>query len=135
MENIGLLNAIGEKIKYLSRAQEIVAQNVANADTPGYKPKQLTEVDFASLLGQSGDGRDVRIARTQDGHLIPGGGGNLGAKDRPQKVTYEVAPAGNAVVLEEQLVKANQIRMEYELAVNLYTKNMNLLRTALGTNR
>lgn len=135
MQDIGLLNAIGAKISYLSKAQEIVSQNIANADTPDYRPQELTPVDFSAFLGRTGNTGTVQLAATNPEHLSPAGtkAGNAKAKD--QKMTYEVAPAGNAVILEEQLTKANAIRMDYDLAVNLYNRNINLLRTAIGTGR
>lgn len=135
MQNIGLLTALGAKMGYLERSQEIVAQNVANADTPGYKPKTLTSVDFAQLIGHGVPSDQLAVETTNAGHLANGGMKPGDSKSRPQKLTYEVAPAGNAVILEEQLVKANEVKMDYDLMVNLYTKNINMLRMAIGTAR
>jgi flagellar basal-body rod protein FlgB len=134
MNDIGLLNALGAKIKYLGKSQEVIAQNVANADTPGYRPQQLTAVDFAALLGRAAPTQNAALLldRTAPGHRLPAGVDAASATDRPQKITYEVAPAGNAVILEEQLVKANAVRMDYDLMVNLYSRNMQMMRTALG---
>lgn len=135
MQDIGMLNALGAKIRYLSQAQSIVSQNIANADTPGYRPKQLTPVDFSTLLGKTGNGGKVQLLATNSDHLNAGGAKAGKAKAHEQDMTYEVAPAENAVILEEQLVEANKIRMDYELAINLYGRNLSLLRTALGVNR
>lgn len=133
--SIGILNAISAKIDYLSHRQEIVAQNIANADTPNYKPRDLTDVDFGALIGKGAFGDKLRLTTTQGTHMLPGGikPGQLSEKD--QKTTYEVAPAGNAVVLEEQLLKAGATKMDYDLMLNLYQKNNNMLRIALGTGR
>jgi flagellar basal-body rod protein FlgB len=136
MQDIGLLNAIGAKIDYLSRRQEVISQNVANADTPGYRPQDLTKVDFGSFLGRHATGGDtLRLRATQSNHMGPEGSTPGQAKDRPQKSTYEVAPAGNAVILEEQLVQANTNKMDYDLMINLYNRNLQLLRTAVGAQR
>lgn len=136
MQDIGLLNAIGAKIDYLSRRQEIISQNVANADTPGYRPKDLTPVDFAAFLSKGpGTSDTLQMQTTQGQHLLAGGVTPGQAKDRDQKKTYEVAPAGNAVILEEQLVQANNTKMDYDLMINLYNRNMQLLRTAVGSGR
>jgi flagellar basal-body rod protein FlgB len=132
MNDIGLLNALGAKIKYLGKSQEVISQNVANADTPGYRPQQLTDVDFGSLLGRSAGGDHLRLARTAPAHSLPPGAAPASPGERQQKITFEVAPAGNAVILEEQLVKANAVRMDYDLMVNLYSRNMQMMRTALG---
>jgi flagellar basal-body rod protein FlgB len=53
-------------------------------------------------------------------------------KSRKQKETYEVAPAGNAVIMEEQLINANKTNMDYALMTNLYQKNVTMIQTALG---
>ena len=137
MAQIGLMDAIGARIDYLSRAQTLISQNVANADTPGYRPKELTPVDFGAMLGtlMGNSQADVKMMTPNKAHLMPGGINGINAKKEDQRMTYEVAPAGNAVILEEQLTKANDVRMNYELMVNLYSKNMGLMRAALGTGR
>ena len=52
-QEIGLLKAIGAKLDYLGQRHKVIAENIANADTPGYKPKDLTPVDFGSVLKRS----------------------------------------------------------------------------------
>lgn len=136
MGNMNIIDAIGAKINYLSHKQEVISQNVANADTPGYAARDLTPVDFGALVGvKESSAGQMKMALTNTGHMGTGGARAGTAKVTLQKSTYEVAPAGNAVVLEEQLVNANKTRMEYDLMVNLYTKNMQLMKTALGTQR
>jgi flagellar basal-body rod protein FlgB len=137
MSNIGLMNAISAKIDYLARRQEVVSQNIANADTSGYKPKDLTEIDFGQLIGPKTPTESPKLgmATTNAEHLLAGGVKPGAAKNTQQPTTYEVAPDGNAVIVEEQLVKANQLKMDYDLMVNLYQKNMNMMRIALGTSR
>ncbi|MBT7747468.1 MAG: flagellar basal-body rod protein FlgB, partial [Alphaproteobacteria bacterium] len=49
-----------------------------------------------------------------------------------QKDVYETSPDGNSVVLEQQLMKVTETKMDYELMTNLYRKHMGMLRTALG---
>ena len=135
MYDLPLLNTAGAEIKYLGKQQEVIAQNVANADTPGYQPKQLTPVDFGAFLGKSGVSNALEMARTTNGHMVPGGATPGSNKEQSQKATYEVAPAGNAVILEEQMVKASDTRMNYDLMINLYNKNLSMLRVALGVAR
>jgi flagellar basal-body rod protein FlgB len=138
MEKVSVLNALGANIRYLSHAQSVVSQNIANADTPGYRAQTLTPVDFSAMVGAAGSAhvRAVNVKTTQDRHITSSGTrGASPAKEGEQKVTYEVAPAGNAVILEEQMVSASNIRMQYDLMLNLYTKNMAMMRTALGAQR
>lgn len=132
-ENLGLFQAIGAKMGYLDHRQKVLAQNVANADTPGYRPRDLTEVDFGTVMERSLDNRwAVRPATTQAGHM-PEPNKVEDADNREQRITYDVAPAGNAVILEEQMVKTAETTMDYNLMTTLYQKNLGLIRTALGS--
>ncbi len=136
IQDIGLFQAIGAKMDFLNQRQSIIAQNVANADTPGYRPKDLVDVDFSSMLEKKAHGNVnlVSVATTDEQHL-----GNANAtgdvNSRKQRDTYEVAPAGNAVIMEEQLMHAGQNAMDYNMMVNVYQKQIGLFKIALGTAR
>lgn len=134
-QDIGLLQALKAKMDYLGQRQSVLSQNVANADTPGYRPQDLVEVDFARYLNignEKGKPTSVSMAATDDQHI--GNPGNTEtSKASKQKKTYEVAPTGNAVILEEQLLKSSQNVMDYNLMINLYQKQIGMLRTALGS--
>jgi len=139
-QGLGLFQALSAKIDYLNQRQSVIAQNIANADTPGYRPEDLTKVDFSSLLGASGNLSsqsgvkslpEVSMVATDSQHL-GGASQNVNVKERPQKDTYEVAPAGNAVVIEEQLVNSSQNVMDYNLMLNIYQKQVGMIRTAIG---
>ena len=131
IQNIPLIKAMAAKMNYLEHRQQVLARNIANADTPNYQAHDLTKVDFGSMLKEVSGGRDLHLARTQPGHMVPGGDVQ-DAKDRKQKITYEVAPAGNAVILEEQMVKANETTMDFNLLTNLLRKEVGMIQTALG---
>ncbi len=131
-QNIPLFKALAEKMNFLDQRQSVLARNIANADTPNYKPHDLVEMDFGTILGHVSRGSgDIRMATTSAGHM-PAPNELPEAQDRRQKKTYEVAPAGNAVIMEEQMVKAARTTMDYNLMTNLYRKNVGLIRTALG---
>lgn len=135
-ENLALFKAIGAKMDFLNQRQRIIAQNVSNSDTPSYKPQDLVPVDFNKVLKdvtKSGGVANVSVETTNSGHMSAGGGID-NPKAKKQKETYEVAPVGNAVIMEEQLIKAGQTVMDYNLMTNLYQKNMGMIRTALGRN-
>ena len=61
-----------------------------------------------------------------------GKGNNSQGKEAKNKHPYEVAPAGNAVVMEEQIINSNQTSMDYNLITSLYQKNVRMIKTALG---
>lgn len=130
-DNIALLRAMTAKMSYLDQRQKVLAQNVANADTPGYKPHDLTKVDFGAVLEKTASSGKLLPAHTDPNHLSLGGSID-NPKNREQKVTYEIAPAGNGVILEEQMVASAQTTMDFNLMTTLYQKNINMIRTALG---
>ncbi len=131
IQNIGLFNAIGAKLDYLSQRQSLIAQNISNSDTPGYRPKDLKKVDFGVMLKAQTGEKSVNIATTDDAHM-PNVADGVDPKARKQKHTYEVAPAGNAVIMEEQLINANKNAMDYNLMLNVYKKQVGMMRMALG---
>lgn len=131
-ENIGLLKALGSKMQYLAQRQSLISQNIANADTPGYRPKDLKPVNFGTALKDAqGPNKGVIMASTNDAHMGPGSATQSVKSEKAKKV-YEVAPAGNAVVMEEQLVNSGQVQMDYNLMTSLYQKNIRLMKIAMG---
>jgi flagellar basal-body rod protein FlgB len=131
-QSISLFKAIGAKMDYLNQRQRIIAQNIANADTPGYRPQDLTAVSFGKMLdGVSSGSKGVTMVSTNSSHMgAPGQ--TASANTEKQKKTYEVAPAGNAVVMEEQMMNSNHTTMDYNLMTTLYQKNIRLIQTAIG---
>lgn len=135
-ENIALFKGLGSKIDFLNQRQRILSQNIANSDTPNYRPQDLTPVNFDRVLGavarEEGKIPGVHLETTDPGHN--GGVGDVDdPKSRKQKETYEVTPSGNAVVVEEQMFKANTNMADYNLMTNLYQKHIGLIRTSIGT--
>ena len=134
-ENLALFKAIGAKMDFLGQRQRVVSQNVSNADTPGYRPQDIKEADFSKVLKNITEtGKavpNVKMDTTSALHMPTPGDVNM-ADPRKQKETYEVAPVGNAVIMEEQLLKAGRTVMDYNLMTNLYQKNVGMIRTALG---
>jgi len=131
IKDMALFQAMGAKMNYLSTRQGVISQNIANADTPEYRPRDLTEVDFGAVLTEISNSKKMRVEKTQAGHMIPGGDID-DAKNRKSRFTYEVAPADNAVIIEEQMVKASETTLDFNLMTNLMRKNVGMLRTAIG---
>ena len=132
-QDIGLLSAISAKMDYLAQRQRVIAENIANSDTPGYRPKDLKPVDFSEVLSGVTGNDKVKIDRTKNGHMSP----NADVQDpktAKQKDTYEVAPVGNAVIIEEQMLKSGQNTMDYNLMLNVYQKQVGMFRLALRGN-
>lgn len=129
-----LFQLLSARMGWLSQRQAVLAQNIANADTPDYRPRDLREKDFLRLA-QGYAGRPTRIAvtRTDQGHLTGKGSARIGLAGEEQRLPYEVSPDGNAVILEEQTAKAGQTALDHQLASNVYKKYVGLIKTALGS--
>jgi flagellar basal-body rod protein FlgB len=123
-----------KRMAWLSKRQEVLSQNVANADTPDYVPHDLKPQSFRAMLKAAGASEGippVTLARTEAGHLMPrrDAGDNRDHKDRQD---YETAPSGNAVILEEQLMKVSETQTDYRMATTLYQKHLSMLKDAIG---
>ncbi|MDR6626289.1 flagellar basal-body rod protein FlgB [Caulobacter segnis] len=127
------------RLGYLSERQKLVAQNVANADTAGYRPSDLKAFSFqASLMNQTSGAvyrggvaaptNGVRMIATSASHLAPS---NAPSAWRSTAGTdSEVTLDGNAVSLEDQMIKMTDARMNYDAAISFYQKSMTMLRMA-----
>ncbi len=133
-QNLALFKGLGAKMAYLNQRQRVISQNIANSDTPGYRPKDLLPVDFSSVLKSLDKGSGVQAVKvgSTNGKHLPAPDQVLDPKSKKQRETYEVAPAGNAVIMEEQLVNAQQTAMDYNLMANIYQKQVGMIKTALG---
>lgn len=131
LQNISILNGMSAKMGYLNKRQELLSQNIANADTPNYRPQDLKEVDFARFMGRGQSSKKLKMEATDTGHLSHAGG-NARTGLAKQKAVYEVSPSDNAVVLEEQLFKASSNAMDYQTMTNLYRRNIGMLRSVIS---
>jgi flagellar basal-body rod protein FlgB len=126
-----LFKALAAKMDYLSKRQAVISQNIANADTPGYRPHDLTPVDFKSALSKltGSQLQNVATEKTSTSHIREGELDNIDGRTKKQKRTYEVAPVGNAVIIEEQMMSASQNVMDYNLMTNIYQKYISMVKT------
>jgi flagellar basal-body rod protein FlgB len=142
-QDLTIMKALVQKMGWLEQNQKVIAQNIANADTPGYRPNEMVALDFKKELGGLADGNlslspangvsRPALALTRAGHMTIDGtsSGADNLKSEQQKKTYEVAPAGNAVDLEEQLLKTSENYADHRFITNLYQKNVDMLNLAL----
>lgn len=129
MKNLPLLATLSGRMTWLNARQQVLAENIANSDTPGYAPRDLKPAKFSDLV--RGEGARLAPRATDSGHLV----GTMGAQrfaGEAQKETYELKPDGNGVVLEEQLMKVSKTSGDYQMATNLYRRYISMFRTAIG---
>ena len=129
LSNLNVFAAVTRRMAWLSKRQEILSQNIANADTPKYIPSDLKQQSFARALGETTGQATVEV--TNPNHMDPA---RRKPEYRAQKVTepYEVTPSGNAVELEDQLMRVNQTQSDFRLATNIYGKQLAMFRLVLG---
>jgi len=115
------------RLDQLSERQRLIAENLANASTPGYRPRDVDTSGFERMLASAAGGGGVTLVRTHAGHMAPGGGGGAQVVTRDDS---ETTIDGNAVVLEEQMARAAETRMQFETGIALYQKGLELVRMA-----
>ncbi len=121
LNDIPLFAMLKGKLQYENQRQTLVAQNVANADTPDYAPRDLKAFTFDQAMQSQG----VAMVRTNAMDITPAPSSGGAAADS------EVRLDGNDVVLEDQMMKLTQARMDYDAAVGLYQQSLQLLKTAI----
>lgn len=132
--NLPVMQMMTGKMSWLSKRTDLLAENVANADMPGYAARDLKQVSFKDMVrGQQTAARNVP-QMTNAAHLT----GTVPVSayaDEASPDKFESALDGNDVSVEQQLVKLNETQMTHQMTLNLYKKHIDLLRTALGRRR
>jgi flagellar basal-body rod protein FlgB len=121
---IALFDLADQRLSWVGRREQLLAQNVANADTPGWRARDLKP--FAELLA----GRAVRLAPvTASPGALP-----LLAATPPGSITTpgDAGPDGNSVQLDTELAKVADSETTQSLVTGLYAKYLGMFRTALG---
>lgn len=138
LNSLPIMAALKKRMSWLTQNQRVIAENVANADTPGYLAKKLEGQDFSSLLDRvNADRYTSGVVEGPKGPRGPrgprmGGASTVEGTREDVDESGPVSPRGNSVVLEEEMLKLADNQMEHGLVVNIYKKNIALLRSSLG---
>ena len=157
LEDIAVFQVLKAKLDYSAERQRLIAQNVANADTPNYTPSELAPFSFdrslQQVMGLAPAGRSVIGGSPSMTSLGAGGGGAGGGASGSGPVTLplpgpghilgaagpfrsnlkadsEARVDGNQVVLEDQMAKMTEARVDHDAAIAFYQQSLTLLRTA-----
>ncbi|HQT77242.1 MAG: hypothetical protein B7Z80_08125 [Rhodospirillales bacterium 20-64-7] len=137
LEEIDLFRLMGNRMRYLTERQSVVARNVANADTPGYQAQDTTPFTFNSALlrtggmaSNAGHAPALTLARTEPGHIgvAPT---SAALQSATKNTSTNEKPDGNTVSLEEQMIKSTDIANGFALANAAYTKSLSLMKIAI----
>jgi flagellar basal-body rod protein FlgB len=132
INDLPTLAALRTKMQWHQERQRVLANNISNSDTPNFKPSDLVEPKFdrngqppvGSMMGS------LPMLRTSSQHLTAAGGTESFTTDR--KGGFQTRPAGNAVNLEDEMLKTSSNQMDYAAATSLYSRSLGLLKTAIG---
>ncbi|MDM9626391.1 flagellar basal body rod protein FlgB [Rhizobium sp. S152] len=130
MQPIQLFDLASRQAEWLTIRQEVVAGNIANANTPKYRAKDITP--FQSVLDKS----DVTMARTNAAHLTGNDlntKGDIDVKDAALDQEIGVQESGNTVGLAEELSKSGEIKRQYELNTSLVSSFNRLMLMTVKT--
>ena len=128
--NMPVFSALTDKMRWHQTRQGLLAENVANAETPGYRGRDLKQFDVTETRG-SFSSAGVTTTATQPMHFAVGGE-NSTAFGAQQMANFEITPEGNGVSLEDEMMKVTTNMMDYQAATTVYQKSIKILRTALG---
>lgn len=116
MQPIQLFDLASKQAEWLTIRQEVVAGNIANANTPKFRAKDVTP--FQAVLDKS----DVTMARTNPMHLSGNDfstSGSIDVKDAALDQEIGVQESGNTVGVAEELSKSGEIKRQYDLNTSL----------------
>ncbi|MDH3262669.1 MAG: FlgB family protein [Paracoccaceae bacterium] len=130
-ENLEILRQAQAMAAHAGARQSSIAQNIANADTPGYRPTDLAP--FAEAYREAG--ADEGLRRTRGGHF---GGEELRAavaERFARLIPGATSPNGNGVSVEAEMMRGAEVLQQHELALSIYQNALGVLRTSLGRQR
>jgi flagellar basal-body rod protein FlgB len=131
LNGVPLFSLLSDRMSWLSARQSVLAQNVANADTPNYTARDIKPMDFDSMI--SGQNMGTGLTVTDARHI------DIRAQSGSPDFEEEDAegeggtPSGNVVSIEQEMIKLSDTQIQYQTATNLYQKAVNMFRTALGS--
>ena len=123
------LSALRTSMQWHQQRQRLLAENVSNADTPNYQPRDLVRPTAEALTAGVKPG--LTMARTNPAHIGFSNGADSGFALH-RKASSETRPTGNAVNLDDEMLKVATNQMDYQAATSLYTRSLGLLKTAIG---
>jgi len=127
---LSLLDALTEKMKWHQTRQQLLAENVANAETPGYRGRDLKAFSAEPSMRPLSTASVTTIA-TQPNHIVAASSSSVAFGAQAMN-DFEVTPEGNGVTLEDEMMKVTSNQMDYQAVTTLYSRSLKILKTALG---
>lgn len=135
LTDLPMFGLMKRRMGWLNQRQEVVAQNIANADTPKYASRDIKAFDFQAELRRekkpaAQQGVDMAVTDAKHIHKA-NAAATQDFKVTRDKRPYETAPDGNQVVLEEQMLRMNETQATHATMTQLYKKHIGLFKTVI----
>jgi len=117
-------------MRYQTQRQKVLAENIANIDTPRYLASDLKPLDFGAMAER--ETRRLELRATAPSHMEGVSGFKGPYKEEKVRQTFETNPTKNNVVLDEQMAHVNNSQAQFQLSSTLYRKMNTMFRAALG---
>ncbi len=127
-ESLEIFKMSSAMASHAGRRQALVAENMANVDTPGFKAQRMPT--FADLTETPDQHPPLRASRTK--HLY-----GAGAEMMHARMSYDESspsPDGNTVSVETEMLEAVSVKREHDRALAIYRSALTVLRTTLSGN-
>ena len=128
--DLKLFSMLRSKMHWHQARQRVLAENIANADTPDYRARDISKFKFEDALRPHQTGGGLQAFQTDARHLQASGVFSTDSFKSRRVDSFEVTPEGNGVVLEEQMMKVAANQMDYQAITTLYSKGLGMIRTA-----
>ena len=125
--DVPLFSMLRTRMHWHQERQRLLSENVSNADTPKYRPRDLEPPQF----NRQATVAPLTLARTEGTHIAAA----VTSSTQFQAARlggYDVRPAGNAVNLEDEMIKVAGNQMDYQAVTSLYQRSLALIKTAVG---
>jgi len=134
LNSMPLLTMLKQRMSWLSARQNVLAQNVANADTPGFTARDLKPLNFQDILKGATQNSQFTpgLATTDARHISLKPTHESGDFSDVTSPDVEANPTGNTVSLEAEMIRVSDTQAEYQAASNLYAKALDMMKTAIG---
>jgi flagellar basal-body rod protein FlgB len=129
LPDVPLFSMLRDRMSWLHQRQDLLSQNVSNADTPGYVARDLKPLNFDDAMRNVSSGAAMMTTNARHIAMSPSTAGGFDDMASPD---VEANPNGNAVSLEMEMIKVSDTQAQFQAAANLYSKAMSLMKTAIG---
>ena len=132
-ENLKIFSMASALAQHGAARQSIVAENIANADTPGYRARDVASFAVAYDVGSANG--PARLQATRPGHHFAGEAESYTAAPREVYRPGAESPNGNNVSIENEIFAAAEASSDHQKALAVYRSALTVLRSSINAGR